>query len=252
MLTVGNSVYSQSVRQNNLQSVPFGNSPEVSPECGKSSKTAKIGAAVALVALGAVGIASVMMGKKVSTKELNDYKALLQRMGIRVDVNTETNKWILSEFKSPDIEKYGKEFVSKFNKASKKLFGHVEEIKGTANFGDTTIESLANLKKIGGFAIFENSAVRNLAELKEIGHYAYFTNSPIESLGKLEKIGWNADFRNSAVRNLGELKEIGMNADFRNSSIESLGGLEKIGSVCAQPGEKVYNLLKMRFPDKKI
>lgn len=110
------------------------------------------------------------------------------------------------------------------------LFKTVKEIKGNADFSESSLTHSGNLEKIDGNAIFTDSNITNLGKLKIIGNNASFYNSKITNLGELEEIWGDADLKSTKISNLGKLRYIGGKADFINSKITELGNLELIGA----------------------
>jgi len=147
-----------------------------------------------------------------------------------------------------------------------KLFEHVIQIEGNADFRYTNLTDLGSLEIIGGCANFSFSGVPNLGKLKEIGKHACFTDSKITSLGNLEYIGGNANLEDSQIESLGKLKLIGGNlklgyaslktlgdleaingcVNFSNTDIEDLGNLESIGKNATFSNSKIKSLGKLQ------
>lgn len=91
---------------------------------------------------------------------------------------------ILKSYSQPS-EKF---FWSDIEIDENKLLKNAKEIKGNANFSNSTVKEFSNLTKIGGNADFRFSNIENLGSLKEINGNANFQFSNVSDLGQLQKI----------------------------------------------------------------
>ena len=192
-------------------------------------------------------------------KAINDFKTELSKQGIdyktcsteqllnATGIKTERNeegKLILDCYKQPD--KFTFEDIG-INE--NRLLKDVVEIKGDANFKNSSVTSLGDLRNIGGNANFSYSKIKSLDNLENIGRDIILSYSDVKSLGKLRNVGGSADFTHSVitsldnleniegdislaysdVKSLGKLRNVGGNANFSYSEVTSLGDLENIG-----------------------
>ena len=172
-------------------------------------------------------------------KAINDFKTELSKQGIdyktcsteqllnATGIKTERNeegKLILDCYKQPD--KFTFEDIG-INE--NRLLKDVVEIKGDANFKNSSVTSLGDLRNIGGNANFSYLKIKSLGNLENIGGNANFVYSEIESLGNLRNIGGNANFSYSKIKSLDNLENIGRDIILSYSDVKSLGKLRNVG-----------------------
>ena len=152
-----------------------------------------------------------------------DAEKIFNYIGIKT-IKDDNGKLILSHYQQPEDFN----FIDLGIKEDK-LFEQVSEIRGDANFKNSSLKSLGNLEKIQGSANFTFSKINDLGKLKHIGGNADFEYSSVENLKNLERIDGNANFSYSSVQDLGKLKSIGGNANFYYSNVCIMNNLEEIG-----------------------
>ena len=187
--------------------------------------------------------AGIKIAKDLLGDELKEENAekIFNLAGIKTQKD-KNGKLILSHFEQPEYYNFSELGINE-----DKLFEHVSEILGDANFKGSELQNLNNLKKIHGNADFKFSKVKNLGNLKYIGGDVNFSYSRVENLCNLTKINGNADFSYSSVHNLGELNEIGGNANFYYSNVCTMGSLESIGGNANFSSTIMESLNRIRY-----
>lgn len=95
--------------------------------------------------------------------EQNNYKAILEIMGIKVNVRAD-GTWELSHY-SPDIDQFK---IAEFNIREDLLLQNVSRIKGDANFNNSNVTALPKLEEVAGKFVFDESQISDVRSLKVI------------------------------------------------------------------------------------
>lgn len=125
-----------------------------------------------------------------------------------------------------------------------KLFENVSEIRGNADFNNSTLTKLKHIKIINGDADFCGSDIADLGDLEIIKGDASFRYSSVKSLGNLKTIGGSLRIDLSDIKDLGKLEFIGKNLTL-NPEIETTGVLKKVGGDVSFTPNKLFKLIQL-------
>ena len=156
-----------------------------------------------------------------------EYDKILPELGIKIS-KAENGKLVLYEYNA-DMH------LSDYDIDENDLISNVIEIKGDADFTDTSVTNLGSVEKITGDLVLFNkndfnlkSNIKSLGQLREVTGTISFDNTEISSLGNLEKIGGDL-ILNENITSMGKITRIDGNFDISASGIESLDNVEYIG-----------------------
>ncbi len=164
--------------------------------------------------------------QKIYPRQLSDLtpKEIFELVGIEAEEHDD-NTLTLSEYRQPS--KKCSYTYKDLGLDENELFKNVVEIKGNADFSNSSLTNTHNLKYVSGKLNLDNSKITKLGNIEQTGSID-ISSSNVVSLGHLKKINGNACFKNCENFDFGDLETIEGNADFSLTNLKDLGHIKKI------------------------